>query len=149
MSLDIIKNLFITISFTIILFISASSFYMVRSNYSDVDGTVEQSDCVSITNSKLYSCNLTVSYLVNKNKITNQIVINSEKKYKEGDIVSMEYDTNNYLNVSFKTEYKQTALVSSVCGLIFLIMSIIIYDGIRQNIIQKINNILNYMSFLT
>ena len=149
MSLDIIKNLFITISFAIILFMSASSFYMVRSNYSDVDGTIEQSNCIFTANSKLYSCDLTINYLVNGNKITNRIVINSEKKYKEGDIVSMEYDVNNYLNISFKTEYKQTALVSSVCGLIFLVTSIIIYDGIRQNIIQKINNILSYMSFLT
>lgn len=149
MSLDIIKNLFITISFAIILFMSTSSFYMVRSNYSDVDGTIEHSNCVSTANSKLYSCYLTINYLVNGNKITNRIVINSEKKYKEGDIVSMEYDVNNYLNISFKTEYKRTALVSSVCGLIFLVTSIIIYDGIRQNVIHKINNILSYMSFLT
>jgi len=149
MSLDIIKNLFITTCFTIILFISASSFYITRSNCLSVDASIEQLNCVPIANSNAYACELTLGYIVNGNKIRNHLVINSDKIYKQGDIVEIEYDTNNYLNVSLKTEYKQIALISCVSATVLLITSIIIYDGIRQNIIQKINNILSYISFLS
>ena len=149
MSIDIIQNLFIALSFAIMLFLSSSLFYTVRSNYASVDGTIEQSTCILFSNSKLYSCDLTVNYFVNGNKITNRLVINSEKMYKQGDSISIEYDVNNYLNISVKTEYKQIALSSSVCGIILLITSIIIYDKIEKSIMQKINNILSYVSFFS
>ena len=147
MLFDIIKNLFITICFTIILFLSSSSFYMAKSNYLNIDGVIEQSKCALIANSKLYFCDLTVSYLLEGTKITNRLITNCEKIYKQGDTITIDYDRNNYLNISYKTDYKQTAFISSACGLIFLIISIYIYNKYTTNIIHKINNILGYISF--
>jgi len=141
MSLDIIKNLFITFSFAIILFVSASSIYLVRSNYYKTVGLIEESTCTPIPNSNLYSCDLTISYIIKGNYITNQLVINSNIKYKVGDPIHIEYDTNNYLNISLQTEYKQIALISTVSGLIFIITTIILYNEIKKDI----NELLSYI----
>ena len=78
MTLDIIKNLFFTFCFTIILFISASSIYLVRSNYYKTVGVIEESICTPIPNSNLYACDLTISYLIKGNYITNQLVKRSK-----------------------------------------------------------------------
>ena len=141
MTLDIIKNLFFTFCFTIILFISASSIYLVRSNYYKTSGVIEESTCTLIPNSNLYACDLTISYLIKGNYITNQLVINSNIKYKVGDSIHIEYDINNYLNISLQSEYKQIALISTVSGLIFMIITIILYNEIKKDI----NELLSYI----
>jgi hypothetical protein len=87
--------------------------------------------------------------VVQGNSITNKLIINSDRVYKPIDVIDIEYDTNNYLNISLKTEYKQIALISTVCGLIFLITSMIMYNEMKQGIINKIDNILSYVSFLS
>lgn len=149
MSFDIIRNLFITLCFVIIFFMSASSLYIQRSNYSNTIATIENVSCVLIPNTNLYSCDLTINYAINNNKVSNQLIINSEQPYKKGDNVNIDYDINNYLNVSIKTEYKRIALISCVSAVVFLIVFISLYNQIRHEIIQKINNILSYTSFLS
>ena len=141
MFINIIKNLFITLCFSIILFISASSFYLARGNYYRTNGLIEESNCTPIPNSNLYFCDLTISYLVKGNKITNQLIINSNNLYKIGTNINIEYDVNNYLNISLCSDYKQIALLSSVSGLIFMIITIIIYNEIKKDI----NELLSYI----
>ena len=141
MSFDIIKNLFITLSFTIILFISSSSFYLAKSNYYRTNGIIEESKCTLIPNSNLYACDLTISYLVKGNKIINQLIINSNNPYKPGTNINIEYDVNNYLNISLQSEYKQIALLSSISGIIFMMTTIIIYNEIKNDI----NELLSYI----
>lgn len=141
MSLDIIKNLFITFCFTIILFVSASSIYLVKSNYYKTIGLIEESTCTSISNSNLYSCDLRISYIIKGNQITNQLVINSNIKYKVGDTINIEYDINNYLNISLQSEYKQIALISTVSGLIFMMITIILYNEIKKDIAELLSYI--------
>lgn len=148
MSIEIIKKLFITLCFTIIFFIFGFSLYMVKNNYSSVDGIVEQTNCTYNSDSKIYICDLTINYLIDGNKIVNRLVINSEKKYEIGDTIGIDYDKNNYLNISFKTEYKKFSIIFCLVGLIFLISYIYIYKEIRQDIFTKIDTIMNYISFL-
>jgi hypothetical protein len=144
MSFDIIKNLFIALSFTIILFISGSSFYLARSNYYRTIGFIEESICTPITNSNLYSCVLTISYLVKGNKITNSIIINSNNPYKSGTDINIEYDVNNYLNISLQSEYKQIALLSTISGIIFMIITLYIYNEIKKDIDELLSYIPNF-----
>lgn len=141
MSFDIIKNLFITLSFTIILFISGSSFYLVRSDYYRTNGFIEESTCTLIPNSNLYSCVLTISYFVKGNKITNRLIINSNNPYKPGTYINIEYDINNYLNISLQSEYKEIALLSGISGIIFMIITLYIHYKIKKDI----NEILSYI----
>lgn len=134
MALDIIKNLFITLCFSIILFASSSSIYLVRSNYHKTIGLIEQASCVFMPDSNLYACDLTISYMIDGTSIKNQLIINSTKSYKKADSIAMEYDLNNYLNISIQSEYKQIALLTSISGLVFLMTTIIIYNEIKKDI---------------
>jgi hypothetical protein len=149
MSIYVIKNLFIIISFAIVLFLSASLFYIKKSDYLNVEAIVEQSKCVPVKNSKLYFCTLDVTYLIDGNKISNQLVINSNIIYKQSDNITLECDSNNYLNVSVKTKYKEIALCSCLFALIFLLYSIVIFNDIKQEIMDKVNNISSYISIFT
>jgi hypothetical protein len=144
MPLDTVKNLFITLCFSIILFASGSSIYLVKSNYYKTTGLVEESKCIHIPKTNLYSCDLTISYSVAEDLVTNQLVINSDKPYKVGDKIDIEYDSGNYLNISTGTEYKQSGLLLSVSGLIFLIITIIIYNEIKKDISELLNFIPNF-----
>jgi hypothetical protein len=144
MSFDIIKNLFITLSITIILFISASSFYLVRSNYHRTIGFIEESNCTPIPTSNSYSCILIISYLVKGNNITNRLIINSNNPYKPKTNINIEYDENNYLNISLQSEYKQIALLSGISGIIFMITTIIIYNEIKKDINELLSYIPNF-----
>jgi hypothetical protein len=153
MTIDIIKNFFIFICFTVILFLSSSSFYLSRSNYVETNGIIEESKCtdISSTQSKIYFCELTISYFVNehKSKVTTKLAINSNKIYNVGDNIKIEYDNFNYLNITIKTEYKSAALLSCILALLFLIYTAVIYQEIKDSIIKKINWLLNYVSFFT
>ncbi len=148
MSIEIIKKLFITLSFTIIFFIFAFSLYTVKSNYSSVDAIIEQSKCEQISNTTTYACDLTINYIIDGNKIVNRLLVNLPKKYNTGDTITIDYDTKNYLNISLKTEYKEFSFILSLSALIFLIIFTSTYKEIKLDIFEKIDKILEYISFL-
>ena len=141
MALDIIKKLFFTLCFSIILFASSSSIYLARSNYYITNGLIEEAKCNLIPNSNLYACDLTISYIVEGNSVTNQLIINSTKPYKKADNIGIEYDLNNYLNISLQTEYKRLALLTGLSGFIFLLTAIIFYNEIKKDISELLSYI--------
>ena len=134
MSLHIIKKLFITLSFTIIFLIFASSLYTYGNNYSSVDAIIYKSFYIPTKNKKMYTCYLFLEYSINGNKITNQIIVNSPKPYQIGDTLDIDYNTKNFLNISLKSQYREISLFLSISALIFLVIFIILFREVTQDI---------------
>ena len=133
-------------SFSVILFISSSSLYLVRSNYNKTNALIQKSNCSYSPKSNEYICDLVISYEIDDDKIINQIIIKSSKRYKAGDIIEIEYDANNFFNVSHETFYKDYAILSSLSGIVLLLLAFHYVKEIKENTIDKINNLLSFIT---
>ena len=138
-----IIDLFLTLCFGIILLLSSSSFYLKTSNYNVVKATIEKADCTFISEKQLYQCDLTLNYMIDGMAISNQIIILSEQKYEEHDIIEIDYDINNFLNISKRNDYKLLSLISGLAGIIFLITFFLMYKSIKNGIDKEIEKIEN------
>lgn len=145
MSFDFIKNLFLTLCFSIIFFMSSSSMFLIKSNYKTITATIEKADCKLINNTNVYFCDLNINYKIDNNLITNQLMTKSYKKYEDNDVIMIDYDTNNYLNISMETDYKQLSLISFLSGITFLITFFMIYTQIKKDINEEFNFIKSFL----
>lgn len=145
MSFEIITKLLLTLCFGIILISSSFTFYLPKSNYKTIIAQIEKAECEFIPKERIYLCNLTINYSIDDILITNEILIKSDVIYKDNDLIEIEYDKNNLLNISEKTNYKKISLLSSISGLILLLMFLFFYDEIKNNIINDINIISSFI----
>ena len=146
MSFDNIKNLLIGICATIVLFLCASSLYIVRSNYKSTNANITEVNCIYDSKSKIYFCELTIEYFISNNKVTNKLIVGSQNKYVVGQIIEIEYDENNFIIISLKTQYRELSLFFSFCALALLIVTVGIYRDIKDDVISSIDKILSYIS---
>ena len=129
----------------IILISSSFIFYLPKSNYKTIIAQIEKADCEFIAKKRIYVCNLNINYAIDDILIRNEILIKSNVIYKDNDLIEIEYDENNYLNISQKTNYKIISLLSSISGLILLVMFLFFYDEIKNNIFDEINKISSFI----
>lgn len=145
MSFEIIKNLLLTLCLGIIFLSSSIVLYLPKSSYIPVIAVTEQADCYKISDKEMYICTLKINYSIHDIIITNQLVVNSNKIYKEGDLIEIEYDENNFLNISLKTNYKIISYFSSISGLLLLLLFAYFYNETKNVIENKIENVLNFI----
>jgi len=145
MSFEIITKLLLTLCFGIILISSSFIFYLPKSNYKTITAQIEKAECEFIPKKRIYVCNLNINYAIDDILIRNEILIKSDVIYKDNDLIEIEYDQNNYLNISQKTNYKIISLLSSISGLILLLMFLFFYDEIKNNIFDEINKISRFI----
>lgn len=145
MSFEIITKLLLTLCFGIILISSSFIFYLPKSNYKTIIAQIKKAECEFIPRERIYLCNLIINYTIDDILITNEILVKSEVIYKDNDLIEIEYDENNLLNISEKTNYKKISLLSSISGLILLLMFIFFYYEIKNNIFDEITKILSFI----
>lgn len=145
MSFEILINILLTLCFGVIFLSSSIIFYLPKSNYTSTIAKIDKVECYKIPNCELYSCNLTINYSVHGIIITNQLIAKSNKIYKEGDLIKIEYDENNFLNISLKTNYKMISYFLSISGLLLLLMFTYFYNETKNIIEKKIDNIINFI----
>lgn len=145
MSFENITKLLLTLCFGIILISSSFIFYLPKSNCSFIVAQIEKSECEFIPTERIYLCNLTINYMIDDILIRNELLIKSNIIYKDNDLIEIEYDNNNLLNISKKTNYKKISLLSGISGVILLLMFIYFYYEIKNNIIDEINKISSFI----
>jgi hypothetical protein len=146
MSLNNVKYLLLSISFSVILFVISSSLYLVRSNYNKTYAIIQKSNCYYSNKSNEYICDLTVVYQIDNDLIVNEIIIKSVKPYKIGEIIEIDYDVNNYYNISYETYYKKYALLTSLSGILLLFSAFYLFNEIKENTLDKINNLFDFFT---
>jgi hypothetical protein len=148
MNFDNIKILFLTLSLSVIFLLFASIFYINDSSYSKIQAIIEKSNCIFENKTKSYFCNLSITYSINENKISNNLIFNSKKSYSQGDKINIQYNKYNYLNIIYDTNYNFLPIISCICGILFVLLFIFTYSNIKFDILNKITNITDYFSFL-
>jgi hypothetical protein len=124
---------------------SSSSFYLVKSNYNIVNATIEKADCALISDKQLYQCDLTLNYMIDGISISNQIIVFSDIKYEEYDTIEIEYDINNFLNISKRSDCKLLSLISGLSGIVLIFTFFLMYKDIKNNINKEIEKIMSYI----
>ena len=117
---------------------SSSSFYLKTNNYNVVNATIEKADCTLIPDKQLYQCDLTLNYMIDGISISNQIIILSDIKYEEHDIIEIEYLTiivNNEDNMINLSEERVNDIINKIKS--------IELDFGRNRIILSFNEFIN------
>jgi hypothetical protein len=123
--------------------------YSVKINYESCNAVVKKAVCLPVLNTNKFYCVLELNYTIDGNNITNQLIMNSDKKYIPNDIIVIDYDLNNYLIINEHSNYKHIASNLMSSGCILLIISFVIYHTVLNNINTQIDKVLYYLpSFL-
>lgn len=146
MALNNIEYLLLSLCTSVILFIIASSLYLTKSQYNKTNALIQKSNCHFSDKSNEYICDLTISYLIDNDIIINELIIKSIKPYNIGDIIKIDYDVNNYFNMSYETFYKKYALLSFFSAMILLLLAFFLMKEIKENLFNKIVGLFDFFT---
>ena len=124
-------GLFIGIAVAVVLFISASYFYMQKETFSKVSADIiHVSNCTPhvVGKSTTYNCNINVQYVVNGIKYSGNVTTSSSKNWTGATTIDVYYNPTNPHEVKYQEmTSQQTATFSVISGCCAIVITGCIY----------------------
>ena len=141
----IIVNIFIIIIFCCLFFCSASLLFLSNSNKVTKWAKIIDTKCLG-SNKQL--CELSIRYNIEEIIIDNKLIGNFSNVLKPNDFILIDYDPNNYLNISLHYSTNSYSVILILMGLFGLLICTILYDHMYKNIDGKIHEYLGIFDFM-